>query len=236
MIKNNSIIILAGGFGTRLKSTIGAEIPKPLAPISGQPFLYYLVKQFMAEGITHFIFSLHFQSKKIINFIQSCQDFKNLNCKFFVEETPLGTGGGIKFALQQAAVKSDFIFVANGDTFSPGAIHELKNNNLFLKKNLLALTFTKNTGRFGSVSISNNNTVLNFNEKTASKNKVNIYTGIASLKTHDILEFSQSIFSLEQDYYPKLVEKKTLFGVSSQSPFIDIGVPEDYRNFSSWIK
>lgn len=38
------VIILAGGLGTRLRSTIGSEIPKCMAPIDGKPFLWYLLK------------------------------------------------------------------------------------------------------------------------------------------------------------------------------------------------
>ena len=59
-------IILAGGFGTRLKSVIN-DCPKPMAPINGRPFLEILLKNLSNKGFKRVILSLHYQSEKIRN-------------------------------------------------------------------------------------------------------------------------------------------------------------------------
>ena len=59
------VIILAGGFGTRLKSAV-SSVPKPLAPVMGKPFLSFQMENWTSQGITEFIFLLHYEAKKII--------------------------------------------------------------------------------------------------------------------------------------------------------------------------
>ena len=67
---NKTLLILAGGFGTRLKSAV-ADVPKALAPVGDRPFLYLQLKNWLSLGLNHFIFSLHHESQQIIDFLKS---------------------------------------------------------------------------------------------------------------------------------------------------------------------
>ena len=58
-------IILAGGFGTRLKSII-SNIPKPMVPINGKPFLDYLFNQLLRNGIKDIVVCTHFKGEAIV--------------------------------------------------------------------------------------------------------------------------------------------------------------------------
>ena len=69
-------IILAGGRGTRLRSVI-KDIPKPMANISGKPFLEILIELFENKGIEHFIISVGYLSDYIIYYFKQ----KKLNVK-----------------------------------------------------------------------------------------------------------------------------------------------------------
>ena len=66
------LLVLAGGFGTRLKSVV-SSVPKPLAPIMGRPFLNFQMENWTSQGITDYIFLLHYEAKKIIDFIEIWQ-------------------------------------------------------------------------------------------------------------------------------------------------------------------
>ena len=59
-------VILAGGLGTRLRSAIG-DLPKPMADISGKPFLEYLLDYLIENKITKTILSVGYKSQIIIN-------------------------------------------------------------------------------------------------------------------------------------------------------------------------
>src|SRR5665213_1703265 len=89
-------IILAGGLGTRLRSVV-ADLPKCMAPVAGNPFLYYVIKDLQKGGIDKFIFSVGYKNESILPYVK--KEFADIDCKFSIEEEPLGTGGAIKFAL-----------------------------------------------------------------------------------------------------------------------------------------
>ena len=99
-------IILAGGFGTRLKEVV-ADQPKPMADINGKPFLEIIVKQLLKLGIKEIIFSLHYMPEKIISYFS--KNYSPIN-KFYyiIEPEPLGTGGAIKFILSKDIIIANF--------------------------------------------------------------------------------------------------------------------------------
>ena len=59
------LLVLAGGFGTRLKTSIG-DVPKALAPIGGIPFLQLQLEHWLSQGVQEFNFLLHHQADQII--------------------------------------------------------------------------------------------------------------------------------------------------------------------------
>ena len=61
-------IVLAGGFGTRLKEVV-SDVPKPMAPVNGKPFLEYLLKDLNKKGIKHVILAVGYK-KEIIKEIK----------------------------------------------------------------------------------------------------------------------------------------------------------------------
>ena len=60
------VIILAGGFGTRLRSVVN-EVPKCMAPIANKPFLWYLLKYLTKFDVSKVILSLGYLRGVIID-------------------------------------------------------------------------------------------------------------------------------------------------------------------------
>ena len=105
-------IVLAGGFGTRLRPCVD-DLPKPLAPINGRPFLEYLLDYLYANGVCRAIISTGYMSEKIEEAIGG--RYRGMTVEYCREETPLGTGGAIKKALGMC--REEYAAVINGDTF-----------------------------------------------------------------------------------------------------------------------
>ncbi len=105
-------IVLAGGLGTRLAARLNG-IPKPMAPIAGRPFLEILLGQIERAGCTRALLSVGHLREKIQERFGAA--FGTLRIDYVVEESPLGTGGAIRKALQAAEQKD--VLVLNGDTF-----------------------------------------------------------------------------------------------------------------------
>ena len=60
------VIILAGGFGTRLQAVV-PDLPKPMAPVAGRPFLAYVMQNLRRYGASRFILSVHYKRETIID-------------------------------------------------------------------------------------------------------------------------------------------------------------------------
>ncbi len=104
-------IILAGGFGTRLRSAL-PDLPKCMAPVTGRPFLFYVINYLRSQGIEKFIFSLGFRHQVIDAYLNA--EFSTLNFQCLIEKEPLGTGGAILASCYKASEQT--VLVVNGDT------------------------------------------------------------------------------------------------------------------------
>ena len=103
-------IILAGGFGKRLKP-ITDYVPKPLVPIKNIPIIDWQIKYLKKFGVDEVIVSTSYKKDMIENYLKSKDH--NINIKYSHEKSPLGTGGAIKKAGN--LIKDDVFFVMNGD-------------------------------------------------------------------------------------------------------------------------
>ncbi len=231
-------IILAGGLGTRLK-TVVADKPKVLSPVAGKPFLYYIIEYLQKQGITNYVFALGYLSEQVLDFLQ--QYYPSISYQYSIEETPLGTGGGIKKAIQLATEEN--VLVVNADTFFDVDLSKMFSAHH--KSNAqctIALKLMKNFDRYGSVEVNDNNKILLFKEKTfVDQGYIN--GGYLIINKNFYLSTTQNlpdIFSYEKDFLEKNLHKMQVIGFKSEGYFIDIGIPQDYALaqmvFANFIK
>lgn len=210
-----------------------SEVPKPLAPVEGRPFINYLINNWIKQGVTDFIFLLHFEAEKII---QELDDFSlrvsnsQLRFRILVEKTPLGTGGAILNAIKHFDLKQGFL-VANADTWLGSGIRQLASSN----SAEVASVFVTDTGRYGSLNISGNQ-IVGFNEKVNSGGPGHVNSGLYHLlpEVFDDHKGEES-FSIENKIFPLLAKKGELKAQKLETEFIDIGIPEDYLKFCKWV-
>ncbi len=227
---NKPLIILAGGFGTRLQTILNG-LPKALADINGIPFLQYLLQNWIKKGFNDFIFSLHFESDKIIDFLES-QKLDNVNCKvrYVVEPTPMGTGGAISYLLEKVQIEDSF-FVSNADTWVEDGYSILNE----VDTNVIGLVEVDDIRRYGSVIVDENDFVIKFLEKQDEIQKGFINAGVYKLSKIDFMNWDGNPYSIERDFFSKLVREKKLKAKKIKTNFIDIGIPEDYFKFCKLI-
>jgi D-glycero-alpha-D-manno-heptose 1-phosphate guanylyltransferase len=227
---NKPIIILAGGFGSRLQTILKGK-PKPLADINGTPFVFYLLKNLIEKGFNDFIFSLYFEADKIIDFIEKNKKGLLLNCsvRYVTEPSPMGTGGAISFLIKSITIADEF-FVVNADTWIKDGFSVLNSYN----DNVIGILKLDNTSRYGRVYINDENVITKFEEKIDESSAGYINTGVYKLTRSIFLKWDGLPFSLENDLFPQLIKTFQIKGVLIQTEFIDIGVPEDYFKFCSF--
>ena len=224
-------IVLAGGMGTRLRSVV-ADLPKCLAPVAGRPFLDWLADALEESGFDHLILSLGYRHEAVEAWAVSRQGRARIS--WVVEAEPLGTGGGVKLALQQAL--EDDIFVLNGDTFFGVDFREMLAFHLKAgAAATLALKPMRDFDRYGEVTCDATGLITAFQEKQPCREGL-INGGIYLLR-RDALNALPVRFSLEKDYFEPMAADGRLAGFRSEGYFIDIGIPADYsraqRDFAS---
>ena len=210
-------VVLAGGLGTRLRSVVH-DIPKCMAPVAGEPFLGYVLDWLSRYGITRVVLSVGYLKESIMEWI-SGQDYP-FEIDYAVEETPLGTGGGIKLALSKCRERK--VIVVNGDTFFPVDLDAIP----FDAPVTVALKPMKDFDRYGAVELSANGLVTAFHEKAKVQQGL-ISGGVYALNGLDLSSLPEK-FSFEKDVLEPLSAKSQVGGWVSDSYFIDIGIPDDY--------
>lgn len=107
---NLPVVIMAGGFGSRLKPLTNI-IPKPLVPIGDKPIVQIIIDGFNKLGVKEFHMSVNYKHEMIRYFFDHVPD-KNYKLNYFMEDKPLGTAGSLY--LLKNILKSTF-FVSNCD-------------------------------------------------------------------------------------------------------------------------
>jgi D-glycero-alpha-D-manno-heptose 1-phosphate guanylyltransferase len=217
-------VILAGGFGTRLKSRV-ADRPKVMAEVCGRPFLTILLDFVVSSGIKRVVLCTGFMSGYIEEALGGF--YKGAALIYSAEPQPLGTGGALRYALD--VVKSETILVLNGDSFCDLSLRDFHCWHLSKGSGAsLALAQVPDCSRYGQVLVDSNDRVTDFLEKRAGSGAGSINSGVYLLSRslfEDCPEGQQ--VSLEREIFPKLIGGP-FYGYPVRGDFIDIGLPDSY--------
>lgn len=230
MMQVECAVILAGGLGSRLRSVV-SDVPKPMAPVGGKPFLSHLMEWLIAQGIKKIILSVGYKSEMIERFYGDYWQGAEL---FYAKESePIGTGGGLVNAIQKLS-DPKALLVVNGDTFFPLDLKTMWKMHLEKKSEMtIAGFFSQATDRYSFFKVSRDTRIV---EKINSDN--GFVSGGVYLLCDQLVKFLKSLdvskLSFENELTPQLLsEKWRVFGHPSNAFFIDIGVPEDYEKAQS---
>ncbi len=244
VIKIREAVVLCGGMGTRLRGVV-SDVPKPLAPIEGEPFLSILLTLLAKQGIERVILAVGYMHEKIEQMYGN--GFCGMQIAYSVEQTPLGTGGAVAKALRLAREK--YVLVLNGDSVIKFELSEMESRfaEILKQKNktafgetetafeqtetafqtLLVLKRLENVDRYGSVVL-NGERIVGFEEKKF-KSRCLINAGVYVINSDIFSDKAEGeVFSFEKDFLERQTASGNLYGVVSEGFFIDIGVPEDY--------
>ena len=222
-------ILLAGGFGTRLRP-LTLNTPKPIVPIFDRPLLYYqidLLKQ--VPEIDEVILSLNYQPAEIETLVGDGAQ-TGLRIRYLVEPSPLGTGGAIKFA---APHLDGTVIVFNGDVLTKidlAALVELHRRRR--ARATIVLTPVDNPAAYGLVETDQDGNVRRFLEKPSPDEIAcdTINAGIYVLEPETLDRISPDTkYSIERRYFPSLVERgETFVAHINRGYWLDIGTPAKY--------
>lgn len=221
------VVILAGGRGTRLASLPG-DLPKPLRPVNGRPFLGYLVDQVRAAGARRVVLSLGYKPEAFEEFA------RQERLETSVETAPLGTGGGLRAALSK--VGTDAVMAMNGDSYAGvdlrvlAAVHRRRK-----ARATMLLAEVEDAARYGRVEIEEDGRVERFAEKGEPGPGL-VNAGVYVLDRSVVAAIPEgAAVSLERETFPSLIGDR-FFGEPGSFPFLDIGTPESYAAAAAFFE
>lgn len=123
---------------------------KPMAMVNGKPFLEYILEQLEEAGVRKVVLAVGYKYESVIDHFG--YRFGKMQIVYTLEETPLGTGGGIVLGLNET--KQPNVLIINGDTFFDADLKGMiKHHNVLNADVTIALKDMKNPDRYGTVSI-----------------------------------------------------------------------------------
>ncbi len=216
--------MLAGGLGTRIRPVLG-DVPKLLAPISGQPYLWYLLNWLRRFGAKRVVLGLGHGAEAIKEYLRQ-HPARELAVETVIEPGPLGTAGAIRFAADQ--LHTDPVVVMNGDSFADADLCELLARHAASgAPGTILCAEVEDGGRYGRMSVNGEGRIEAFVEKDPNyKGRARINAGIYvfSRSLLDNMAAGEAV-SLEHDVFARL-PAGTLAAHVGRFNFIDIGTPE----------
>lgn len=226
------VVILTGGQGTRI-CHLYPELPKALIPVNGRPFLEIQLEWLRKSGIVQQVHLaaghkacalqewLRLRAKNI-----NSSPLAQLNITCSIEPGPLGTAGGLKYAVRE--LNADLFLVLNGDSLLPCLDFKsfLMAHQAAQSLGSLAVTYIKDAGRFGAVEFDGQQRVSAFLEKT-ERCQAWVNGGVYCLHAEALDMIPDGVpSSLECDFFPKLIQTGRLSAFRTLPPLLDMGTPQ----------
>lgn len=225
-----NIVILAGGFGTRLQSVV-RDVPKPMADIAGTPFLELLLRELSFLDPERFVLCVSYKKDIIKDYFKD--SFLGIPVVYSEENEPLGTGGAIKQAFDLFNLND--ALVLNGDSYIQANYARFLEQN---KNEKLAVMLKRvdDANRYGRVEIENSR-IVDFKEKNTTISQPGLINAGIYKVTKDL--FTRSLpnkFSFEQDILEPMIPQLKPRFMLADDYFIDIGIPTSYAQAQKELK
>jgi NDP-sugar pyrophosphorylase family protein len=221
-------VVLVGGEGTRLRP-LTYTTPKPLLPIANQAFLERQLTWLASHGVDEVVLSLGYLPDAFREHFPS-STFGDIKLRYRVEDEPLGTAGGIRYAAEGIEER---IVVCNGDVLTTLDLTAMLGFHEDCDAEAtIALTRVEDPSAFGVVPTRDDGEVVAFVEKPppgkAPTNWINAGTYILEPSVMDRVPTRLTV-SIERETFPRMLEKRgLLYALASDAYWLDIGTPDKY--------
>lgn len=232
MMEKIDALILAGGLGTRLRSSI-PDRPKVLAPVGERLFLSYILDQLIEIGIQRTVLCIGYLGDRVQ--ASFGDHYGSMSLAYSKELAPLGTAGAIRFA--ESLLKSNPVLVMNGDSYCQADLSKfcqwhIENHS----QATLLLTHVPDARRYGQVKTDQKGALIRFVEKDEGRGPGWINAGVYLLDRELIAAIpSGRAVSLEKEIFPDWIGRN-IYGYHGEGHFLDIGIPEDYEKAGNFFK
>ncbi len=217
-----NVFLLCAGYGTRL-TPITKYIPKPLVPLLNTEMLNYNIFLFNKLGFKDFVVNVHHLKEIFLNF----KPIFDVNINYSLEDTILGTAGGIKNA-ELLFKKDEPIIIMNGDIYYNFDVKKVIDYYKSLNNPLALMVLQEDES--GNVT-SNNQYISSLREKQSdfykNEDKKYKFTGLHII-SYEMLKYLENEYSCIIEKYIELLNTKRIYSYidTDKNYWSDIGTPE----------
>lgn len=159
-LTNTSIVIMAGGLGTRLYPYTKI-LPKPLIPIGDTPIVERIINKFNEYGVEKFYLTVNYKKNMIKSYFNDIS--KDYCIEYIEEDKPLGTGGSL--SLLKGKIKNTF-FVSNCDILIDADYDAILKHHKEMKNKITVIASIKNFQiPYGVFKLNNEGNIDSIQEK-----------------------------------------------------------------------
>jgi mannose-1-phosphate guanylyltransferase len=234
-LEDIDVFVIAGGLGTRIAPVLG-QIPKLLAPISGRPYLVYLLDWLRQFGAARVVLGLGHQAQAVVDYLKDEMPSRgDLVVETVIEPQPLGTAGAVRFA--RASLRTDPVLVMNGDSFADADLCQFVDHHRRMKaKATLLCAEVDDAGRYGRVELDTAGYISGFVEKDPAFHGTSLVSAGVYLFSAALLNeiAAGGANSLEHDVFAS-APSGSLAAHTGRFAFIDIGTPQSLARAGSVI-
>jgi NDP-sugar pyrophosphorylase family protein len=235
LLEKTVAVVLAGGFGTRVRHLL-PDIPKPMAPVAGRPFLEWVVRYLARQGLTKVALSTGHLSEVIERHFAT-NPVPGVTTWCGREADPLGTGGGFLNAAQICGQTPPAWLVLNGDSlvFADLAVAAAALERPEIGGAVVGCE-VEDSARYGTLVRGPGGKLLGFQEKRPGRGIIN--AGIYLFRDALLAKFPERRpLSFETEVFPALLQAGAAIQVCPvTAPFLDIGTPESLRQAEEFIR
>jgi N-acetyl-alpha-D-muramate 1-phosphate uridylyltransferase len=224
-------VILAGGLGTRLLP-LTENMPKPMVPVAGKPFLDRELHFLRKNGFREFVICVGYKSSMIEDYFE---DGHALNISIIYSEDgkkQLGPAGALKKAA--SCLQGEFL-ATYGDSFLQ-LDYAAFINKFHSSGKLGMMTVLENHNKYGKSDVVVQNGLVTKYDKSGMAPDMNWINYGASLLRKEALDFiPESVPVGEEQFYGELVRRKELAAFPTYERFYEIGTVRGLREFETFV-
>jgi mannose-1-phosphate guanylyltransferase len=229
-------VILAGGLGTRLWP-ITKEIPKPMVPVAGVPYLEHQLRLLARQSIRDIVILTGYLGDQIEAYFGGGERLE-ITLRYSREASPIGTGGALRDA---ANMLENRFLVIYGDSFLPIDYAAVLSKLEMAGVEAVVVVYDNS---IGDTSVRNNIAIdaeefVTRYDKDASSNKGElryVEAGVVALRRSVASRIPEGVVSLEKQIFPALIRERSLAAYPTAQRFFDIGTPERLAAIESYFR
>lgn len=228
-------VVLAGGQGTRLRP-LTDNMPKPMVPVGGRPFVEHLIELFKKNGIKEVVFLLGYLPGGVMEHLGDGSDF-GIKVKYHVGEVSDETGTRIRNARH---LLDNLFLLTYCDNYWP--LHLDAMMDFYSKSKAMASTTVYNNkdggaeyGPENNIHVSDESMVLKYDKERKDPNLNGVDIGFFILDKRALDSAPESNFSFEREILPRLAAENQLAAYRTDHPYYWITTPESLQTAEKFL-